>query len=195
MQKLYLTTLPFLMHFHWTIFMPIILLLNSWAHKWNIAKRPIWLLVFRECQDDACRRLRGCLWRTWVGCSGGVSYHISCNWPAFMTVEKAFLGLYSQTRRMMLITPLQTKVLDLFMMLTSLACPIMRVTGLLSFSLSDLAAFHRGRKTPMSFFVPEIIRRVHTGKTLHLIFLVRRRLKYILLLRKRGAGLNAVMRF
>lgn len=36
-------------------------------HKWNIAKRPIWLLVFRECQNGAPGRLHCCLWRMWVG--------------------------------------------------------------------------------------------------------------------------------
>lgn len=83
--------------------------------------------------------------------SAGLSYHLSCDWLAFMTVKKATLCLSSQTRRIMLITPPQTEVLDLFTMLTGLACPIIHVTRALSFGFSDLAAFHRGRKTPMSF--------------------------------------------
>lgn len=35
--------------------------------RWNIAKRSIWLLLLRECQDDAPGRLQCGLWRRWVG--------------------------------------------------------------------------------------------------------------------------------
>lgn len=52
-----------------------------------------------------------------LGYGCGVCYHHSCNWPAFMTAEKATLCLYSQTRRIMLMIPPQTKVLGLFAML------------------------------------------------------------------------------
>lgn len=38
-----------------------IFLLTAGLHKWNIAKRPIWLLVFRVCQQDAPGRLHYCL--------------------------------------------------------------------------------------------------------------------------------------
>lgn len=44
-----------------------------------------------------------------------------------------------------------TKALDLFALITSLACPTMHFSRMLTFSLSDLAALHRGRKSPMSF--------------------------------------------
>lgn len=91
-----------------------------------------------------------------LGYGCGVSYHCSCNWPAFRTMEKDTLCSCSQTRRIMLMIPPQTKVLDLFTTLTCLACPIIHVTRELGLSLSDLAAFHRGRKTQMSFFVPKI---------------------------------------
>lgn len=43
------------------------LLLPSWATQMNTAKRPIWLLVFRECHDGAPGRSQCCLWRTWGG--------------------------------------------------------------------------------------------------------------------------------
>ena len=92
-----------------------------------------------------------------LGYGRGVSYHCNCNWQAFRTVEKDTLCLYSQTRRIMLMIPPQTKVLDLFTMFTCLVCPIIHVTRELGLSLSDLAAFNRGRKTQISFFVPKII--------------------------------------
>lgn len=95
----------------------------------------------------------------------------------------------------MLITPLLTKALDFFTMLTSLSCPIMHVTGALSFGLSDLAAFHIGKKTRQCSFVPKIMRHAHTGKTLHLMFRVRMKREYILLMRKKIGRLNAMMRF
>lgn len=91
--------------------------------------------------------------------------------------------------------PPQTKLLDLFIAPTSLACPIMHVTSELCLTLSDLAALQTGRKTPMPFFVAKIIRHVHIGNILHVIFLVRMGQKYILFPRKRGAGLIAIMIF
>ena len=82
------------------------------------------------------------------GLGYGVCYHRSCNWPAFLTAETGTLGLYSQTRRIMLMIPPQTKVLGLFAtpFLSHYACD--QRAGL---SLSDLAAFYKGRKTEMSF--------------------------------------------
>lgn len=44
-------------------------------------------------------------------------------------------------------------------------------------------------------FLPVIIRPVHIGKTQNLIFLIKMRLDCVLLLLKRGAGLNVMMRF
>lgn len=83
-----------------------------------------------------------------LGCGCGICHHHSCNWPAFMTAEKATLCLYSQTRRIMLMITPQTKVLGLFAMpcMSHYACD-----QRLDLSLSDLAAFYKGRKSEMSF--------------------------------------------
>ena len=128
--------------------------LTAVLHKWHVAKRRIWLLVLRECHDDAQARLQCCLWRTW----GGIFCRCflpppAVDWSAFMPVKKALLCLFSQTRRILLITPPQTKVLVIVVnkMLGSLVCPVMHVTWALSFSLPDSAALHPGRKTPGSF--------------------------------------------
>lgn len=88
-----------------------------------------------------------------VGFSEGVSYYPqlwigqhSCQW------RKPFFACF-RTRRILLITPPQTKALVIIVnkMLGSLVCPIMHVTWALSFSLPDFTAFHSGRKTPVSF--------------------------------------------
>lgn len=131
-----------------------------------------------------------------VGFLVGFLTMLSCDWPwpAVLTVEKAILCLFSQTGRIMLITPLRTKALDLFTVLTSLSCPITHVTGALSFSLSEFAAFHTGRKTPMSFCA-QGYEACSYGKTLHLMFCVRMKRKYILLMRKKIGRLNAMIRF
>lgn len=138
-------------YFHWQGECFVLCYSTAGFHKWNIAKRHIWLLGLRECRDDIPARLP--LESVGWGFLVGFLTMLSCHWPwpAVLTVEKAILCLFSQTGRIMLITPLRTKALDLLTMLTSLSCPITHVTGALSFSLPELAAFHTGRKTPKSF--------------------------------------------